>query len=274
LAPVVTAGEAEAADEAPPVGQRLDAILKRGTLRVCVAPDAVPWSFVNGRGEVVGFEVDVAHAVAVQLHARLGLVTVDRADKASALAQGTCDLSIGRVVSSQAAAMAFSRPLTHEAWAFLTRDYRRSDFAAFDRIRELRAPRLAVFRDAEFVDRLKALVPDAQITTVDSIPEFLHAPPERFDAMFTGFDRGTAASLMYPEFGVVIPTPEPGSVPMAFIVPTGEESLLDLVNSIADVGSANGLFKQKLDYWVGGMGRQGDQSPRWSIARNVLGWWK
>ena len=273
LAPFVAPEEADAADEAP-AGQRLDAILRRGALRVCVAPDAVPWSFVNSRGDVVGFEVDVAHSVAAQLHTRLSLVTVERTDKGSALTQGTCDLSIGRVVSSQAAAMAFSRPLTQEAWAFLTRDYRRSDFASFERIRALRAPRLAVFREPEFIDRLRALVPDAQITSVDSIPEFLHAPPERFDAMFTGFDRGTAASLMYPEFGVVIPTPDPGSVPMAFIVPKGEESLLDLVNSIADVGSASGLFKQKLDYWIGGQGRLSDTSPRWSIARNVLGWWK
>jgi hypothetical protein len=141
-------------------------------------------------------------------------------------------------------------------------------------IRELHAPRLAVFREPDFIERLKALLPDAQITSVDSIPEFVNAPPERFDAMFTGFDRGTAASLMSPEFGVVIPTPDPGSVPMAFIVPKGEESLLDLVNSIADVGSASGLFKQKLDYWIGGQGRFADTSPRWSIAGNVLGWWK
>jgi len=274
LAPVVRGGEAGVAEETPPVGQRLDAILRRGTLRVCVAPDAVPWSFVNGRGEVVGFEVDVAHAIAAQLHVKLWIVTVERVDKGSSLTQGTCDFSIGRVVSSQAASVAFSRPLTNEQWAFLTRDYRRSDFATFDSIRKLPAPRLAVFREPEFMDRLKALLPDAQITYVDSIPEFLHAPPERFDAMFTGFDRGTAASLMFPEFGVVIPTPDPGSVPMAFMVPKDEESLLDLLNSSADVGAANGLFKQKLDYWVGGTGRQTNDSQRWSIARNVLGWWK
>jgi Na+/H+-dicarboxylate symporter/ABC-type amino acid transport substrate-binding protein len=274
LASVVAAGEADPADETPPVGQRLDAILKRSVLRVCVAPDAVPWSFVNGRGEVVGFEMDIAHAVAVQLHTRLWFVTVDRTEKGSALAQGTCDLSIGRVVSSQAATMAFSRPLTHEAWAFLTHDYRLSDFSTLENIRELHAPRLAVFREPEFIERLKALLPDAQITSVDSIPEFANAPPERFDAMFTGFDRGTAASLMYPEFGVVIPTPSPGSVPMAFIVPKGEESLLDVVNAIADVGSSSGLFQQKLDYWLGGPGRLADATPRWSIAGNVLGWWK
>ena len=61
---------------------------------------------------------------------------------------------------------------------------------------------------------------------------------------------------------------------MAFIVPKGEESLVDLANAIADVGAANGLFQEKLDYWIGGPGKQADASPRWSVAHDVLGWWK
>jgi len=138
----------------PAAGERLDAILKRGILRVCVAPETPPWSFVNGRGEIVGFEVDVAHAVATQLHTRLSLVRVARSAKPAALVQGTCDLSIGRVVPSQAASMAFSRPLTHEAWAFLTQDYRRADFATFERIHQLKSPKIAVFRETEFIERL------------------------------------------------------------------------------------------------------------------------
>jgi len=258
----------------PAAGERLDAILKRGILRVCVAPETPPWSFVNGRGEIVGFEVDVAHAVATQLHTRLSLVRVARSAKPAALVQGTCDLSIGRVVPSQAASMAFSRPLTHEAWAFLTQDYRRADFATFERIHQLKSPKIAVFRETEFIERLQQLVPNAQVSGVESILEFESAPPGQFDAMFTGFDRATAASLMSPEYGAVIPTPDPGSVPMAFIVPTGEEGLLDLANAVADVGSANGLFKEKLDYWIGGPGRLDETAPRWSIAGDVLGWWK
>ena len=274
LATVVPADEADPPGEAAaPVGHRLDAILKRRILRFCFSPDAVPWSFVNSRGEVVGFEMDMAHAIATELNARLSIVVVPRTAKGAALINGTCDLSIGRVVPSQGSAQTFSRPLTHEAWAFLTHDYRRSDFATLDSIRALHAPRIAVFREPEFIERLRLLVPNAEVIGVDSIPEFIGAPPGRFDAMFTGFDRGTAASLMSPEFGVVIPTPDPGSIPMAFIVPTGEETLLDMVNAVADVGAANGLFKAKLDYWIGGPNNRADLSPRWSVGHDVLGWW-
>jgi Na+/H+-dicarboxylate symporter/ABC-type amino acid transport substrate-binding protein len=275
LASLIPADEADPPGEAvAPVGQRLDMILTRGVLRVCVTPETPPWSFVNGRGELVGFEVDVAHAIAAELHTRLSLTTVTRSGKGAALLQGTCDLTIGRVVPSQASSMTFSRPLTHEAWAFLTHDYRRGDFATIDAIRELHSPRIAVFQEPEFVERLRLLLPNAEVTGVESILEYMAAPPGRFDAMFTGFDRATAASLMSPEYGVVIPTPDSGSIPMAFIVPKGEEALLDLANAIADVGAANGLFQEKLDYWIGGPGTHTDPSPRWSVAHDVLGWWQ
>lgn len=255
-------------------GHRLDSILRRGSVRMCVSPDAVPWCFLNGKREVVGFEVDVAHALAVQLGTRLALVKVPRVAKGAALAQGTCDIAVGRVVASQAESMAFSRPLTHEAWSFLTLDYRRSTFASVERIRELPSPRIAVFREREFIDRLKAIAPNAVVIPVDSIPEFVDAPDGRFDAMFTGFDRATAYSLVAPRFAAVMPTPDLGSVPMAFIVPKGEEALVDLTNAVVDIDTANGLYRDRLDYWVREMGKPIHAAPRWSIAHDVLGWWK
>ena len=80
---------------APPRGRRLDDIVSRGTLRVCVSPDAMPWCYVNGRGEIVGFDVDVAHAMALQLRTRLALVPVERVAFPSVVVRGACDLVRG-----------------------------------------------------------------------------------------------------------------------------------------------------------------------------------
>ncbi len=263
-----------APSEASPAGQRLDTILQRGSLRVCLSPDAAPWAFINGRGETVGFEMDMANALAVQLSVSLSPVTVPRVEKGPALARGDCDISIGRVTISEVPLMAFSRPLTEERWAFLTPDYRRSMFTSLDRLRELPSPKIAVFREREFMERLASILPNAVVTGVESIGEFIEAPEGRYDAMFTGFDRATAFSLMSPAFAAVVPTPDLGSVPMAFIVPKGEDALLNAANAVVDVGTANGLFTQKLDYWVRGTGRAAEREPRWSIGGTVLGWWR
>jgi ABC-type amino acid transport substrate-binding protein len=274
LAKVAQAPDALPPAVAPIRGLRLETIQKRGSVRVCVSADAMPWAFVNGRGEIVGFEVDVAHTVALDLQTDLILVPVPRVARGSALTSGACDIAVGRMVPSEANAMAFSRPLAHEVWAFLTPDEKRHVFASLDRIRELPAPRIAVFREPAWIDRVKALVPNAEVIGVESIPEFVGAPAGRFDAMFTGFDRASAYSLMYPQFAPVLPEPGLGSVPIAIIVPTGEEALLDTMNAAVDVGTASGVFAEKLDYWVHGKGAALARRPRGSIGRDVLGWWR
>ena len=274
LAPVVPATDLAQRHEAPPVtGHRLDEIQKRGVLRVCVSPDAMPWCFVNGRGEIVGFDVEVAHALAVTMNTRLMLVPVKRWEWAQSLA-GACDVLTGRVVPSQGGMMAYTRPMTYETWAFLTLDYRRDDFASLDRTRQLRSPRIAVFRQKEWIDHLKAHLPNAEVIGVDSISQFISSPPGQFDAMFTGLDRASAYSLAAPQFTAVAPTPSLGSVPISIDVAKDEESLLHYANAFVDAFSANGFFKEKLDYWVQAEGAEAEREPRWSVGRNVLHWWK
>ena len=75
---------------------------------------------------------------------------------------------------------------------------------------------------------------------------------------------------MWPQLSAVAPTPNLGGVPIAIIVPKGEEALLELVNAVVDVDLANGLFKEKLDYWVRGHGAQVKRAPRWSLGRQRL----
>jgi Na+/H+-dicarboxylate symporter/ABC-type amino acid transport substrate-binding protein len=274
LAKVELASDATPPTVPPVRGLRLEAIQQRGSVRVCVSADAMPWAFVNGRGEIVGFEVDVAHTIARDLQTDLILVPVPRLERGPALTSGACDITMGRIIPSESNAMTFSRPLANETWAFLTRDEQRNGFTSLDRIRELPAPRIAVLREQAWIDRVKALVPNAEVVGVDSIPAFINAPAGRFDAMYTGFDRASAYSLMYSQFAPVLPEPGIGSVPIAIIVPTGEEALLDIMNAAVEVGTASGVFTEKLDYWVHGKGAALERGPRWSIARDVFGWWQ
>ena len=253
-------------------GRRLDEIQQRGVLRVCVSPDGMPWSFRNGRGEMVGFDIGLAHVLAVELQTRLMLVPVPRIERGQALERGVCDATTNRVVPSESA-MSFTRPVALEAWAFMTRDHRRGDFASVDRIRALRRPRIAVLRESEWMDRLQSFLPNAEVVPIRSITEFLDAPEGRFDGTFTGFDRAAAYSLVRPEFAAVIPSPGLGSVPIAVAVPRGEHALLAFFNAVVEDGLASGLFADRLDYWIKGAGTRAEREPRWSIGGNVLGWW-
>lgn len=273
LAPVDVVEGGPPPSPAPVPGQRLEEIRQRGVLRACVAPDAMPWCFLNGRGEIVGFDVGMSHLLAVELRTRLTLVVVPRLERSAALASGVCDVTHSRVIPSEAS-MAFTRPTAHEDWAFLTLDHRRGDFSSVERIRALKEPRIAVFRAQEWIDRLEATLPNAKVVPIDTLNEFLEAPEGRFDATFTGFDRGTAYSLVSPRFGVVKPSPGMGSVALAVAVPKGETTLLEFADAAVADGVASGLFADRLEYWVHGGGTRVEREPRWSIGGNVLGLWK
>jgi ABC-type amino acid transport substrate-binding protein len=260
-------------DPKPVSGRRLDEIRQRGVLRVCVSPDSMPWSFRNGSGEIVGFDIGLAHVLAVELRTSLTLVPVPRTDRGAALESGACDATTNRVIASESS-MSFTRPVAYEAWAFMTRDHRRGDFSSVERIRALKQPRIAVLRVQEWIDRLNAVAPGAEVIPIGSLTEFLEAPEGRFDATFTGFDRATAYSLAYPQFGAVIPSPGLGSVPIAIAVPHGEPALLERFNAVVEDGLASGLFADRLNYWIKGGGARVEREPRWSIGGNVLGLWK
>jgi ABC-type amino acid transport substrate-binding protein len=260
--------------EPPERGRRLEEIRRRGSLRFGFTDDQVPWSFRNRRGEVVGVEADLAHALASSLGVRLELVPVGRDARADALAAGSCDVAAGRVEPDQAVTMWFSRSFSTETWAFLVPDHERERFQSLERVRAQKGVRIAVLRVPEWVARLEALFPDAQVLEVDSIEDYVSAPSGRFDAMYTGFARATAYSLLHPGLTVVAPEPALGSVPIALAVPKGEEALLALANAWLEEETASGLLGEKLDYWVRGEGARRERGPRWSIGRNVLRLWE
>jgi Na+/H+-dicarboxylate symporter len=274
LAPVEVLSRAEPPAVLPVHGQRVQEIQRRGSLRFGVTDDEIPWSFRNGRGEVVGFEADIAHALAVELGLRLELVPVGRDEREETLASGACDVAVGRIRPDQSLVLQFSRPITEEAWAFLVPDHRRETFASLDDTRQAPGLRVAVLRVPEWIGRLKAMLPRAEVVPADAILDFVTAPPGRFDGMYTGYGRATAYSLLYPQLGAVVPSPGIGSVPLAFTAPAGEEDLLQLLNAWLEQARASGLLEAKLDYWARGKGARAEEGPRWSISRDVLGLWK
>ena len=77
---------------------RLDAILKRGALRVGTTGDYPPFSAVDrGSGQYSGFDIDLARSLAAALGARIEFVPTSWPTLTSDLAQGSFDIAMGGV---------------------------------------------------------------------------------------------------------------------------------------------------------------------------------
>lgn len=69
-------------------------VKSRGVLRVGVRPDDPPHSSLNSQGQLVGFDVDIATAIAKYWGVKLQLVTVNELTRISYLQNGRIDLAV------------------------------------------------------------------------------------------------------------------------------------------------------------------------------------
>ncbi len=235
----------------------------------------MPWAYVNAKGQVVGFDAEMAHSLALQLGVRLEFVLLPRdLDRIlEGLDEGVVDviMSGARASTRNAARVAYSQPYAEEAVAFLVEDYRREEFATIAGLRGRRL-RIGAPPVPEWHEALKRALPEAEIVPVLSIRDFVEKRTP-LDAMLTSWERACAWSLLYPAFSPVAPEPRPGRTALAYVLPRDEPELLRVVDTWIGVTRASGRFDSARAYWVLGQATR-QKKPRWSVARDVLGWWK
>ncbi len=71
-----------------------DQVMENGEVRIGVRNDNPPMSFIDDNGEWVGFDIDLAEAMAEQMGVELELVVVDGTTRISFLQDGEVDMSI------------------------------------------------------------------------------------------------------------------------------------------------------------------------------------
>jgi len=257
----------------PARGIRLDFLRASGRVRVGFDPDSIPWAFLNGNGAPVGFDAEMAHQLALSLGVRLEHVAVPRDQFVAGLDSGQLDLVMSGVrVSARASELtAFSRPYSEETLAFLTPDHRREEFTDSVGLRA-RHVRIAVIGRPEWLEALSRALPLAEVAPVRSPAEFVEGRV-RADALLTSWERACAWSLLHPELAPAQPIPHVGRVSLAYAVPRGEPEMLNMIDTFVDAQRASGHLDAARTHWILGEATRVHQ-PRWSVARDVLGWWR
>ncbi len=253
----------------------LDRIRARGELRVGYTINALPFVFRNESGHLVGFDVDMAQTLAAELGVEPVFHQIPRETLLDSLQEGRVDiLMTGYPVTVQALERAsLSRPVLNETLAVVVRDHMRSEFSSLEKARMLDSPRIVVPRLEYYRNKAQELFPNAELVELENPRDFFRQKEteERWDALVTTAERGSAWSLIYPEFAVAVPHPELLEVPIAYAVPRGERELVAVLNAWIDLKHKDRTIERLFDYWIRGRQLVVDE-PRWSIARDVLGW--
>jgi ABC-type amino acid transport substrate-binding protein len=261
-----------AADAAPvPPGQpTLAAIRARGALRVGILPDSLPFAFANQRGDLVGLDVELAHRLAAELGVRLELVSLERAELPMFMAERRCDLVMSgvAVTTRRAAETLFSQSYLDETQALLVRDHDRERFASWRDIAGRDDVTIGVPDVPYYVDKLREQAPLARIRRLSSIEE-VFSGALRMDAVALPAERGSAWTLLHPEYSVIVPEGPLVKVPVAFPIGGQDEAFAAFVNTWIDLKRKDGTLDALFKYWVLGQ-HATPVAPRWSILDNVL----
>lgn len=254
----------------------LKQIKTRGTLRVGYDSDALPFAFFNARNELVGYDIYFAHRLAKDLGVSLEFVPARRNQVREFLDKGICDIVMSAYPMrvDDLGAMNFTRPYMEMKAAFIVKDYRKREFQTRAQMAAMPALRVAVTPANTREDRrmLQAYLPGAAVVELEHVRDFFEQE-DAADALLTTDKIGKAWALLYPEFGVVVPTPNVFVHDVAYPIPIGKGDyiFLEYLNHWLTLQQTSGVTAQQFDYWI--LGKTPSRKiPRWSIIRNVLHW--
>ena len=253
---------------------RLDVVRERGTLRVGYRANGLPYSFLNNRGELVGFDIELVNALARDMEVSVEFVSLTSPVRVDVMENGQLDLVVGGVAINmhRAVRATFSNSYFEEQVGFVVLDHRRKQFVDMDEIRSMQPLTLAVPRRFQSLV-LSQLMPRAKFVIVDSAREFVSGKRPDFDALLFGAQTAFAWTLTYPQFSVTVPRGMTMRAPMAFGLPSDAPRLRNFVNIWLGLNREHGLVKLAHDHWILRTGLT-DKKPRWSVIRDVLHWIK
>lgn len=259
----------------PSPPSRLTRMQERGAIRVGYRSELMPFAYVNAAGELVGFDIEMAYALARDLKVKLELVPIDVGQWVEQLNAGYCDLVMSGtpITPRLAQAVAFSTPYLDATVAFIVKDHRREEFNSRSAVRRLQGKglRIAVPDVPYYVAKVQSYLPKAEIVIIPSITSFFEQDGEAFDALVYSAESGSAWTLLYPAYTVAVPHPDILAAPIAYVMARGDQEMVDLVNHWLVLKQKDQTIQSLYDYWVLGQNAV-PQEPRWSIMRNVLQW--
>lgn len=265
----------ERPDAPPPGVSRLEFIHSRGVLRVGYDPYNLPWSYINSRGELVGFDVEMAHHLAREMGVALEFIPVGRtgAEKIEAIANNQFDVLMSGVAATPDvfAVVRFSKPYLDVHGAIVVRDHLRRRFKSIQTINNQAGLRIGIPNSRYIKQKITALLPNAELVPLDDNLQFFQDSTLELDAAIMSAEGGSAWTLLFPSYTVVLLKPGLHVQPFAYPVAGEDEELADFLSHWIDVKQRDGTIDGIANHWL--YGHVGTTSePRWSIIRDVLHW--
>ncbi|MEB3229797.1 MAG: transporter substrate-binding domain-containing protein [Leptolyngbyaceae bacterium] len=247
---VATLGSSLALSQAlSSVGAELEEILERGHLVVGVKDNLRPLGFHNDTGELVGFEIDLARQLALELLGDANAVQlqpVANRDRLPALLNDDVDVVIAQmtITTPRARLVDFSLPYYLDGTALVTRSPGLAD--VFD----LAGQKVGVLNGSSTVDVVRSRLPGVELVGVESYQAALAALETGAIAAFAA-DVSVLSGWVqeYPPYRI-LPTLLSGDA-LAIALPRGlqYQDLRQQVDTAVTTWTDTGWLQERMEYW-------------------------
>ncbi len=225
-------------------------VLKTHTLRVGVSL-FTPWTLKNQKGELIGFEIDVANQLAKDLGVEVDLKVFDWKDIIPALLNEQIDIVVaGMTITPQRALkVSFSQPYADSGVGLATNVTLTKGFTGLQDL-NLPTTKIAAISKTVSEDLVRRIFPKAKLTSYSSSQEAIQA-------LLDGQVHGYVEHNPIPTF-LAIDHPqkvdEPLSRPLlrtfaGFAVNHGNPDFLNFLNAWITAHEADGWLDSAQDYW-------------------------
>jgi Na+/H+-dicarboxylate symporter/ABC-type amino acid transport substrate-binding protein len=276
LDPALVTGVGAVVRDTPPQALRpiegpatLEGIRGRGVIRVGYGRDIVPFTYFNAHGDLVGFDISYAYALARSLHVRLELVPIEWTTLQSDLAAHRFDIVMAgayvtddRLQNLQVTDSYFVSPV-----ALIARASEARRFLSYDAIAAASNLTLGALNYPVLLPLVRQLFPKARaelLETYDRLPEH----PE-IDAAVWSLDQARAWASGHPGFTAVGPSGMGAPLSFAYFLPPDAASLTRFVNLWMSLQASNGFRDAQVSYWLQGKARL-SRAPRWNLLDDVI----
>ena len=257
------------------VGQsRLDRARARGVLRVGFEHDSLPFVYFNDADTLVGFDIDMAHRLARELHLTLEFVPFTSQTLEEQLGADHFDLAMSGVAgtSARSASLLLSRSYLDVHAALVVRDHRRHEFENGAVVGRQRL-RIGALANGYFAEAIRLRFPEFEVVELTSHGAFFERPDLDLDALACSAEAGSVWTLRYPHYKVIKPRRAEIAVPLVYPIggSAGDEPFAEFLGHWIELKQKDGTVADLYAHWI--LGRNAEpEGPRWSVIRDVLHW--
>lgn len=243
-------------------------ILTTGVLKVGFNANSIPYCYFNNQGELVGFDIAYAYALASDLGCDLELIPFLFNDLTKDLTDGTFDIGMSSIIMTEKRLleMGFSFPYLEDNNVLIVPRSQKNPYLHLEKVKTTEG--LVIGAEGAQAEIAKKTFPLAKITSINS-PDLLLE--HKLDALFWSETTAVIWCLSNPDFVTISYGNAITKSYFGYPVRRHATDFGFFLNNWMTLKEQSGFKTAMKDYWINGISPE-KKAPRWSILRNILKW--